>query len=195
MQNITRKHFIRLLPALAIALLAACSSTPDNSSDLASVDATGTSGVPKLSAAAMAKLRDPNSPLSKRSVYFNYDQYDVKSEYNSQLQAHAKFIASEPNARVLVQGNTDDRGSREYNLALGQRRANSARDVLVLENTPMDYLDFASPREGLAGKLGIDATTKIGSETTREWGRVMTLDPAHATRAADLLARHLGGVK
>ena len=74
-------------------------------------------------------------------------------------------------------------------------RMDPARDVLVLENTPMDYLDFASPREGLAGKLGIDATTKIGSETTREWGRVMTLDPAHATRAADLLARHLGGVK
>jgi 4-hydroxy-3-polyprenylbenzoate decarboxylase len=47
----------------------------------------------------------------------------------------------------------------------------------------------------LAGKLGIDATTKIGSETTREWGRVMTLDPAHAARAADLLARRLGGVK
>jgi len=74
-------------------------------------------------------------------------------------------------------------------------RMDPARDVLVLENTPMDYLDFASPREGLAGKLGIDATTKIGSETTREWGRVMTLDPAHAARATDLLARHLGGVK
>ena len=153
MQNITRKQFIRhLVPALAVALLAACSSTPDNSSDLASVDATGTSGVPKLSAAALAKLRDPNSPLSKRSVYFNYDQYDVKSEYNSQLQAHAKFIASEPNARVLVQGNTDDRGSREYNLALGQKRAEAVRKALTLlgvADSRLEAVSFGSekPRE------------------------------------------------
>ena len=58
---------------------------------------------------------------------------------------------------------------------------------MVLDRTPMDYLDFASPEEGLAGKLGIDATTKIGSETTRDWGRVMALDPAHEARAAELL--------
>jgi 4-hydroxy-3-polyprenylbenzoate decarboxylase len=72
-------------------------------------------------------------------------------------------------------------------------RMDPARDVMLLENTPMDYLDFSSPRDGLAGKLGIDATNKIGSETAREWGRVMTLDPAHEARAAELLARHLGG--
>ena len=66
-------------------------------------------------------------------------------------------------------------------------RMDPARDVMVLDGTPMDYLDFASPREGLAGKLGIDATTKIGSETTREWGKVMALNPAHEARAAELL--------
>ena len=139
-----RKTFLRtLLPALTVALLAACSSTPD-SSDLASVDATGTSGVPKLSAAALAKLRDPNSPLSKRSVYFDYDQYDVKGEYKNQLQAHAKFIASEPNARVLIQGNTDDRGSREYNLALGQRRADAVKKQLVLMGAPESQIESVS---------------------------------------------------
>jgi 4-hydroxy-3-polyprenylbenzoate decarboxylase len=66
-------------------------------------------------------------------------------------------------------------------------RMDPARDVMVLDGTPMDYLDFASPREGLAGKLGIDATTKIGAETTRDWGRVMALDPAHEARAEALL--------
>lgn len=66
-------------------------------------------------------------------------------------------------------------------------RMDPARDVMVLDGTPMDYLDFASPREGLAGKLGIDATTKIGAETTREWGRVMAPDPAHEARATELL--------
>lgn len=144
MNTISRKTFLRtLLPALTVALLAACSSTPD-SSDLVSVDATGTSGVPKLSAAALAKLRDPNSPLSKRSVYFDYDQYDVKGEYKNQLQAHAKFIASEPNARVLIQGNTDDRGSREYNLALGQRRADAVKKQLVLMGAPESQIESVS---------------------------------------------------
>lgn len=68
-------------------------------------------------------------------------------------------------------------------------RMDPSRDLMVLDRTPMDYLDFASPAEGLAGKLGIDATTKIGAETTREWGKVMTLDPAHEARAADILSR------
>ncbi len=72
-------------------------------------------------------------------------------------------------------------------------RMDPSRDVMLLENTPMDYLDFSSPRDGLAGKLGIDATNKIGAETTREWGRVMALDPAHEARAAELIAQHLGG--
>ena len=72
-------------------------------------------------------------------------------------------------------------------------RMDPSRDVMLLENTPMDYLDFSSPRDGLAGKMGIDATNKIGSETTREWGRVMALDPKHEGRAALLMARHLGG--
>ncbi len=74
-------------------------------------------------------------------------------------------------------------------------RMDPSRDVMLLENTPMDYLDFSSPRDGLAGKLGIDATNKIGAETTREWGRVMALDPAHEARAAALMARHLGGAR
>lgn len=144
MKMISRKTLLRtLLPALTVSLLAACSSTPD-SSDLASVDATGTSGVPKLSAAALAKLRDPNSPLSKRSVYFDYDQYDVKGDYKNQLQAHAKFIASEPDARVLIQGNTDDRGSREYNLALGQRRADAVKKQLVLMGAPESQIESVS---------------------------------------------------
>ena len=135
---------MRLVPTiLAAALLAACSSTPDNSSDLASVDGTS-SGVPKLSAAALAKLRDPNSPLSKRSVYFGFDQYDVQSEYDSLMQAHAKFIASEPNARVLIQGNTDDRGSREYNLALGQRRADAIKKQLVLMGAQESQIESVS---------------------------------------------------
>lgn len=56
-------------------------------------------------------------------------------------------------------------------------RFDASRDLMTVDNTPIDYLDFASPQSGLGGKLGLDATTKIGSETTREWGRVLEMPP------------------
>ncbi|MGV0954187.1 MAG: peptidoglycan-associated lipoprotein Pal [Fluviibacter sp.] len=143
MTNCHRNKFIRtLIFGTALAALVACSSTPDT--DLTSVDATNASGVPVLSAASMAKLRDPNSPLSQRSVYFGFDEFIVQTEYNSQLRAHAKFIASEPKARVLIQGNTDDRGSREYNLALGQKRADAVKKQLVLMGAPESQIESVS---------------------------------------------------
>lgn len=91
---------------------------------------------------------------------------------------------------VVVDDDIDPRNWDDVVWAMATRM-DPARDVTVIDGTPMDYLDFASPREGLAGKLGIDATNKIGAETTREWGRLMALDPAHEARAADILARHL----
>ena len=77
-------------------------------------------------------LRDPNNILSKRSVFYEYDSDVIKDEFRPMLQAHAKYLADNPNARMLVQGNTDERGGREYNLALGQRRAEAAKRLLVL---------------------------------------------------------------
>jgi len=68
-------------------------------------------------------LNDPNGVLAKRSVYFDFDSYAVKDEYNSLLSAHAKYLSSHTARKILVQGNTDERGGREYNLALGQKRA------------------------------------------------------------------------
>ena len=91
---------------------------------------------------------------------------------------------------VVVDGDIDIRNWDDIAWALATRM-DPARDVMVLDRTPMDYLDFASPLEGLAGKLGIDATTKIGTETGREWGREMHLDPAHVARAEALLAKVL----
>jgi 4-hydroxy-3-polyprenylbenzoate decarboxylase len=68
-------------------------------------------------------------------------------------------------------------------------RMDPSRDLMLLERTPIDYLDFASPQAGLGGKLGIDATTKIETETTREWGRVITMDPAVAERVDRIWSR------
>jgi peptidoglycan-associated lipoprotein len=77
-------------------------------------------------------LTDPNSPLYKRSVYFDFDSNEVKDEFRGLLQAHARYIADHRDARVRIEGNTDERGSREYNLALGQRRAEAVKRVMTV---------------------------------------------------------------
>ena len=77
-------------------------------------------------------LNDPNSPLAKRSVYFDFDSYSVKDEYQSLLQQHAQYLKSHPQRHVLLQGNTDERGTSEYNLALGQKRAEAVRRAMSL---------------------------------------------------------------
>jgi 4-hydroxy-3-polyprenylbenzoate decarboxylase len=61
-------------------------------------------------------------------------------------------------------------------------RSDASRDLVVVDNTPIDYLDFASPKAGLGGKLGIDATIKIDTETEREWGRILKMDSDVITR-------------
>jgi 4-hydroxy-3-polyprenylbenzoate decarboxylase len=68
-------------------------------------------------------------------------------------------------------------------------RMDPSRDLMLLDRTPIDYLDFASPEAGLGGKLGVDATTKIGTETTREWGRVIAMDPAVVERVDRIWSR------
>ncbi len=70
-------------------------------------------------------------------------------------------------------------------------RADPVRDTVLVENTPIDYLDFASPRPGLGGKMGIDATNKIGSETDREWGRIASVDST-TKEAVEQIAQALG---
>lgn len=74
--------------------------------------------------------KDPASPLSKRSVFFDFDSFIVKNEYRPMLEAHAGYLKSKRDARVILQGNADERGSREYNLALGQKRAEAVRKAL-----------------------------------------------------------------
>jgi peptidoglycan-associated lipoprotein len=77
-------------------------------------------------------LQDPDNILSQRSVYYDYDSYTVKNEYRELVLAHARYLRDNPNAGVLLQGNTDERGSREYNLALGQRRADNVKNMMAL---------------------------------------------------------------
>ncbi|MCQ9376018.1 peptidoglycan-associated lipoprotein Pal [Methyloversatilis sp. XJ19-13] len=137
------------IATLTLALLAGCSSSgPEQpaaptESKTPVAPAAGPSGTPVAPPAVsgktmtpeealMASLKDPNSPLSKRIIYFDYDSYAIKDSYASLISAHAKVLAANPKLKMLIQGNTDERGSREYNLALGQKRAEAVKRALML---------------------------------------------------------------
>lgn len=79
-----------------------------------------------------AMLSDPNNPLSKRVVYFDFDSDAIRDEFRGLIDAHAAFLKNNRAARIILQGHTDERGSRDYNLALGQRRAESVKQALAL---------------------------------------------------------------
>ena len=74
----------------------------------------------------------PEAVLAQPSVYYDYDAYVVKAEYEPVLEAHAALLRSRPDLQLNVEGNCDERGSREYNIALGQRRADAVKRSLVL---------------------------------------------------------------
>jgi len=89
-------------------------------------------------------LKDPNNPLSKRSIYYDFDAYNIKEEFQQVVEAHAKFLLEHKDMKVRVEGNCDERGSREYNLALGQRRADSVKRALTLLGVPNKQIETVS---------------------------------------------------
>jgi peptidoglycan-associated lipoprotein len=82
--------------------------------------------------AVSLSLKDPNSPLSKRVILFDFDSSAIRDEYRALLEAHAEYLKSNPASKVILQGHADERGSREYNLALGQRRSESVFKAMTL---------------------------------------------------------------
>ena len=94
--------------------------------------------------AAVNRLNDPGSILSKRSVYYQYDAYTVEPEFQPMLKAHATYLSGHPGASIAIEGNCDERGSREYNLALGQRRADNVGKMLVLLGASAKQIETVS---------------------------------------------------
>ena len=125
-----------LFSTLLVSLLAGCAGQEVKEQPKAAVeDRTATPAVADAKPAsqqsvAVNPLKDPNNILSKRSVYYDLDKSDVKAEYKPMVEAHAKYLTGNKGAKLAVQGNCDERGSREYNIALGDRRADSVRKVM-----------------------------------------------------------------
>ena len=99
---------------------------------------------------------DPASPLSRRVIYFDYDKSEILDEYRPIVQAHANFLATNPRARVTLEGHTDERGSREYNVALGERRAESVRRLMLFMGAADDQIQTVSYGEERPVALGHD---------------------------------------
>ena len=130
---------LRLLLALFIALaVAACKSTPEPEPEPEPAPVEDTSDRDVTTSAApdprdytdARNFDNPESLLSKRIVYFDFDKSEVKSEYRSIVAAHAAYLASSSSARVTLESHADERGTREYNLGLGERRGNAVKGVL-----------------------------------------------------------------
>lgn len=84
------------------------------------------------SRSGISELDDPDSPLSTRVIYFEYDSSEVRPEYRETIEAHAGYLAKNPGTTITLEGHADERGSREYNLALGERRAQAIQQQLTL---------------------------------------------------------------
>jgi len=100
-------------------------------------------------------LKDPSNILSKRSIYYDYDGAVVKDEFKPLVTAHARYLTQNRSARMVIQGNTDERGSREYNLALGQRRADSVKQMMILlgvQESQIETVSFGEEKPRAAGK-------------------------------------------
>ncbi|WPL10953.1 MULTISPECIES: peptidoglycan-associated lipoprotein Pal [Thiorhodovibrio] len=153
------KPLIGLLASLLLTpLLSGCPSTPtqpDTGLTGAELDAMGrgasTSGINDRRG---SPLDDPSSPLYQRVIYFSYDAAAVDPKYANLLRAHADYLARNGDASVVLEGHTDERGTREYNLALGERRAEAVRSFLMAEGVPAQKIRTLSYGEERPAEIG-----------------------------------------
>jgi peptidoglycan-associated lipoprotein len=166
-----------LLVAIFAAALVGCSTTPTTE---APVEDHGTAGqtAPGAGGASTggvqnggvtgsqlgsgqggaSELTNPNSILSKRSIYFDFDSFVVKDQYRPLVEAHARYLQSHPNARMTIQGNTDERGSPEYNIALAQKRADAVKRMMTLLGARDNQIETVSFGEERPKNPGHDET-------------------------------------
>jgi peptidoglycan-associated lipoprotein len=140
-----------LLGIIAISVLTGCASQGAMEQPKAAVEGKGATtqkgGETKAvlqPSVAVNPLKDPSNILSKRSVYFDFDSSAVKGEFKPLIEAHAKYLSTHKDAKATVQGNTDERGSREYNIGLGNQRAESVKKVMNVLGVPDKQIEAVS---------------------------------------------------
>ncbi len=155
---------MRTTTTLALVLssalaLTACGSAVKLDDNVKVEDRTGANTadartVAPITTGSTDPLNDPKGILAKRSVYFDYDSFIVKDEFKPVVEAHAKYLATNKGRKIVIQGNTDERGGREYNLALGQKRAEAVRKSLTLlgvSDAQMEAVSFGKEKPKATG--------------------------------------------
>jgi peptidoglycan-associated lipoprotein len=137
---------------ITVAALAACSSTPvdtpkapvSTAQPTLPSGSTGGAATSSVATVTIDPLDDPKGALAGRSVYFAYDDFSVDAKYQPLIQAHGQYIGSHGAAQIRIEGNTDERGSREYNLSLGDKRAQIVAKQLVLMGAKQSQIEAVS---------------------------------------------------
>ncbi|MGB5670685.1 MAG: peptidoglycan-associated lipoprotein Pal [Sedimenticolaceae bacterium] len=147
--------------ALLAFLFAGCSSTGSKEGEGAAVDGPGSSGATTMGAGYGGSwsgnpLDNPNSPLYTKTIYFEFDESTIRTEYIDVLRAHADYLNKNRNVLVLIEGHADERGSREYNIALGERRVNAVRNFLEAEGVDAAQINGISYGEERPAVTGND---------------------------------------
>jgi len=135
--SIARRAVTFALVGATALLFAACSSVKLD-------DVNGDSANNGSGSFASQPWNDPQSTLYQRTVYFDFNEYTVQTKYQKTLSAHASYLKANPKQKIIIQGNTDERGTAEYNLALGQRRSDAVRKSLNLMGVSDDQIEAVS---------------------------------------------------
>jgi peptidoglycan-associated lipoprotein len=161
-----RSPKILALMLTSAMLVAACSSPVKLDEKPAVEDRTGSTtgqgvdprsvGTVNATRSGMDPLNDPQGVLAKRSIYFDLDSYTVKDEFKPVLEAHARYLNANKSRQIVIQGNTDERGGREYNLALGQKRAEAVRRAMALLGVQEGQMEAVSFGKEKPKALGTD---------------------------------------
>lgn len=155
-----QKNLLVLIVIVASSLAAGCSShkprpqaqdtnatSGNESGDQSSTAGAGNSSASGASAGSAADSESagpPGEQLKNRTIYFDFDSSEIKSDYNDLISAHGRYLASNPSRHVRIEGNTDERGSREYNIGLGERRAQAVRRALMLQGATESQITTVS---------------------------------------------------
>lgn len=152
------KNVLIWVAIIGTALLAGCSShkpkptaastagttVPTDQSQTAGADTSGAYGAGVANGSGAGVAGPSAGQLKNRIIYFDFDSSEIRPEYNAVITAHARYLASNASIRVRVEGNTDERGSREYNIGLGERRAQAVRRALMLQGVAESQITTVS---------------------------------------------------
>jgi peptidoglycan-associated lipoprotein len=181
--TMTRKHHLPLLAVLLLGL-SACATVPDgeeermdpddpDAAEIDGVDDVGDVDEPRVIRAEDCPpdcpferdaIEQPDSLLAERVIYFEFDSSRVQSEYRDVLRRHAEYLTRYSDVDVRLEGHTDERGSREYNIGLGERRAEAVKDMLRAYGVSRQQMETVSYGEEIPA---VDASNEEAWEQNR----------------------------